>query len=166
MGERLADADDGDRIYAVIKGVGGSSDGNAKGLTAPLPAGQLRAIRRAYAQAGFGPRDVGLFEAHGTGTVAGDSAELESTMRLIDEDRGSPRQSAIGSVKTMIGHTKAAAGLCGLIKAALALHHRVLPPHFGVTQPNPVLQQKDSPIYLVQDAQPWLAAPDGGAARP
>ncbi|MBZ8143291.1 beta-ketoacyl synthase, partial [Rubrivivax gelatinosus] len=82
--KRLADAErDGDRIYAVIKGVGGSSDGNAKGLTAPLPAGQLRAMRRAYQMAGFGPSTVGLFEAHGTGTVAGDTAELESTTRLM-----------------------------------------------------------------------------------
>ena len=109
--KRLADAErDGDRVYAVIKGVGGSSDGNAKGLTAPLPAGQLRAMRRTYAQAGFGPRDIGLFEAHGTGTVAGDTAELESSTRLINEEGGWPRQSAIGSVKSMIGHTKAAAG--------------------------------------------------------
>jgi 3-oxoacyl-(acyl-carrier-protein) synthase/NAD(P)H-dependent flavin oxidoreductase YrpB (nitropropane dioxygenase family) len=90
--KRLADAErDGDRIYAVIKGAGGSSDGNAKGLTAPLPAGQLRAMRRAYAQAGYGPHTVGLFEAHGTGTVAGDTAELESTTRLIAEHAHAPR---------------------------------------------------------------------------
>jgi 3-oxoacyl-(acyl-carrier-protein) synthase len=101
--KRLEDAErDGDRIYSVIKGVGGSSDGNAKGLTAPLPAGQLRAMRRAYRQAGFGPDTVELFEAHGTGTVAGDTAELESTTRLIKEEGGRSRQAAIGSVKTMI----------------------------------------------------------------
>jgi 3-oxoacyl-(acyl-carrier-protein) synthase/NAD(P)H-dependent flavin oxidoreductase YrpB (nitropropane dioxygenase family) len=84
--KRLEDAErDGDRIYAVIKGIGGSSDGKAKGLSAPLPAGQLRAMRRAYQQAGFGPDTVGLFEAHGTGTVAGDTAELESTTSLVKE---------------------------------------------------------------------------------
>jgi acyl transferase domain-containing protein/NAD(P)H-dependent flavin oxidoreductase YrpB (nitropropane dioxygenase family) len=158
--KRLDDAErDGDRIYAVIKGVGGSSDGNAKGLTAPLPAGQLRAMRRAYAQAGFGPDSVALFEAHGTGTVAGDTAELESTTRLIKEAGSRPRQAVIGSVKTMIGHTKATAGIAGLIKATLALQHRVLPPHGGVNQPNPVLQRADSPLYLIDEALPWIASP-------
>jgi acyl transferase domain-containing protein/NAD(P)H-dependent flavin oxidoreductase YrpB (nitropropane dioxygenase family) len=164
--KRLADAErDGDRIYAVIKGVGGSSDGYAKGLTAPLPAGQLRAMRRAYAQAGFGPGDVQLFEAHGTGTVAGDTAELESTTRLIAEAGAKPRQAAIGSVKTLIGHTKAAAGVSGLVKAALALHHRVLPPHGNVSNPNPLLRKDDSPLYLLDEPQPWLAAPDGSPRR-
>ncbi len=162
--KRLADAErDGDRIYAVIKGAGGSSDGNAKGMTAPLPAGQLRAMRRAYAQAGFGPASVGLFEAHGTGTVAGDTAELESTTRLMHEQGTRPRSAVIGSVKTMIGHTKATAGVAGMIKAALALHHRVLPPHRGVASPNPILDSADAPLYLVDEAVPWLGA--GGVPR-
>ncbi len=155
--KRLADAErDGDRVYAVIKGVGGSSDGNAKGMTAPLPAGQLRAMRRAYAMAGFGPSTVGLFEAHGTGTVAGDTAELESTTRLIREEGGAPHSAVIGSVKTMIGHTKATAGVAGLVKAALALHHRVLPPHLGVKTPNATLRAPDAPLYVVDEALPWL----------
>ena len=159
--KRLADAErDGDRIYAVIKGVGGGSDGNAKGLTAPLPAGQLRAMRRAYEMAGFGPASVGLFEAHGTGTVAGDSAELQSTTELIGKDGVAPRQAAIGSVKTMIGHTKATAGIAGLIKAALALHHRVLPPQRGVDKPNPLLTAPTSPLYLLDQPMPWLEPGD------
>src|SRR5205814_6076054 len=132
-------------------------DGNAKGMTAPLPAGQLRAMRRAYAQAGFRPSTVGLFEAHGTGTVAGDTAELQSTTSLIKEDGASPHQAVVGSVKTMIGHTKATAGIAGLIKAALALHHRVLPPHRGVDRPNAILEQPDAPLCLADEAQPWLA---------
>lgn len=128
--KRLSDAErDGDRVYAVIKGMAGSSDGKAKGLTAPLPAGQLRAMRRAYQQAGFGPDSVGLFEAHGTGTVAGDTAELDSTTALLREVGSRPSQAVVGSVKTMIGHTKATAGVAGMIKAALALHHKILPPH-------------------------------------
>ncbi|MCX5900226.1 MAG: 6-deoxyerythronolide-B synthase, partial [Proteobacteria bacterium] len=151
---------DGDRIYAVIKGIGGSSDGRAKGLTAPLPEGQLRAMRRAYEQANFGPDTVGLFEAHGTGTVAGDTAELESTTSLLKQAGAKPRQAAIGSVKTMLGHTKASAGVVGLIKATLALYHHVLPPHFGVEQPNEVLQQTDSPLYLTDEAMPWLTQKD------
>lgn len=164
--KRLADAErDGDRVYAVIKGVGGSSDGYAKGLTAPLPAGQLRAMRRAYAQAGFGPGDVQLFEAHGTGTVAGDTAELESTTRLIAEAGGKPHQAVIGSVKTLIGHTKAAAGVSGLVKAAMALHHRVLPPHGNIQNPNAILRQDASPLYLLDEPQPWLEASDGAPRR-
>jgi len=159
--KRLADAErDGDRIYAVIKGIGGSSDGKARSMTAPLPAGQLRAMRRAYAVAGFGPETVGLFEAHGTGTVAGDTAELESTTRLVRESGGRPHRAVVGSVKTMIGHTKATAGIAGLIKAALSLHHRVLPPHRGVQDPNAVLREADCPVRLVDQALPWLARPD------
>ena len=157
--KRLEDAErDGDRIYAVIKGVGGSSDGKAKGLTAPLPAGQLRAMRRAYEQAGFGPDTVGLFEAHGTGTVVGDTAELESTSSLLREAGCKQHEAAIGSVKTLIGHTKAAAGVAGLIKSALALYERVLPPHAGMTQPNPVLEQEDTPLYLIDQPMPWLSS--------
>lgn len=159
--KRLEDAErDGDRIYAVIKGVGASSDGKARGLTAPLPAGQLRAMRRAYEQAGFGPQTVSLFEAHGTGTVVGDTAELESTSTLLREALGRTRGAAIGSVKTLIGHTKAAAGIAGLIKSTLALHHRVLPPH-GVDQPNPVLEQQDSLLYLPDQPMPWLSDENG-----
>jgi acyl transferase domain-containing protein/NAD(P)-dependent dehydrogenase (short-subunit alcohol dehydrogenase family)/NAD(P)H-dependent flavin oxidoreductase YrpB (nitropropane dioxygenase family)/predicted hotdog family 3-hydroxylacyl-ACP dehydratase len=156
--KRLADAErDGDRVYAVIKGVGGSSDGSAKGMTAPLPAGQVRAMRRAYRMAGFGPATVGLFEAHGTGTVAGDTAELQSTTQLIEADGGRARGSVIGSVKTMVGHTKATAGVAGLIKAVLALHHRVLPPHLGVKSPNPILARAEAPLYLLPQAMPWLS---------
>ena len=155
--KRLKDAErDGDRIYAVIKGVGGSSDGRAKGLSAPEPAGQLRAMRRAYDKAGFSPNTVGLFEAHGTGTVIGDTAELESTTQLVRKAGGKSHQAAVSSVKTLIGHTKATAGVAGLIKTALALHHRVIPPHFPVLQPIEVLQQNDSPLYLPEDASPWL----------
>ena len=158
--KRLADAErDGDRVYAVIKGVGTSSDGRAKGLTAPLPTGQKRALRRAYQQAGFNPATVQLFEAHGTGTVAGDRAELETVTGVLEAEGASPRSAAIGSVKTLIGHTKAAAGVAGLMKAALGLHHRVLPPHALVQSPNAALQKGDSPLYLSQLPRPWTRAP-------
>ena len=158
--KRLADAErDGDRIYAVIKGVGASSDGRAKGLTAPLPAGQQRALRRAYAQAGFSPATLGLVEAHGTGTVAGDRAELETVIGILEESGAEPSSCSIGSVKTLIGHTKATAGAAGLVKAALALHHRILPPHFGVDEPNPVLKADECPLFLNQLARPWIRHP-------
>lgn len=158
--KRLADAErDGDRIYGVIKGIGASSDGRAKGLTAPLPAGQKRALDRAYAQARFTPDTVELFEAHGTGTVAGDRAELETVTGSLRAAGAGPRNSAIGSVKTLIGHTKASAGIAGLIKVTLGLHHKVLPPHAQVSDPNAVFEDPEAPLYLSQSPQPWVPAP-------
>ncbi|MCS0494083.1 SDR family NAD(P)-dependent oxidoreductase [Ancylobacter sp. MQZ15Z-1] len=156
--KRLADAErDGDTIYAVLKGVGGSSDGHAKSMTAPHPDGQIRAMRRAYEMAGYSPVTVGLFEAHGTGTVAGDAAELETVTRLLGEAGSTPRQSVIGSVKTLIGHTKATAGVAGLIKATLAVHHGVLPPHGHVDRPNRTLSNPDSPLFLIDEPRPWVS---------
>jgi acyl transferase domain-containing protein/NAD(P)H-dependent flavin oxidoreductase YrpB (nitropropane dioxygenase family)/NAD(P)-dependent dehydrogenase (short-subunit alcohol dehydrogenase family) len=156
--KRLEDAErDGDRIYAVIRGVAGSSDGRGRSMTAPRPEGQIVALRRAYEQAGFSPSTVGMIEAHGTGTVAGDASELSSLMELFKGAGAATRTCAVGSVKSMIGHTKAAAGVTGLIKAALALHQRVLPPTLNVTDPNPKLLESDSPFYLNTEAQPWAA---------
>ncbi len=105
--KRLADAErDGDRIYAVVKGVGTSSDGKNRSLTAPYPPGQVRAVNRAYADAQVSPATVSLIEAHGTGTAAGDTAEL-TTLTQVFAPHTLDRQSvAIGSVKSMIGHTK------------------------------------------------------------
>jgi 3-oxoacyl-(acyl-carrier-protein) synthase/NAD(P)H-dependent flavin oxidoreductase YrpB (nitropropane dioxygenase family) len=147
--KRLADAErDGDRIYAVLKAVAGSSDGRDKGLTAPRPAGQEAALRRAYAQAGFSPAAVGLVEAHGTGTAAGDQAEVEALKRVFGAAGAAQQGCALGSVKSLIGHTKCAAGVAGLIKAALALHDRALPPTGNVRQPNPRAAFPDSPFYV------------------
>ena len=158
--KRLEDAErDGDRIYAVIRGVGGSSDGKDRSLTAPRPEGQVRALRRAYAQAGFSPATVGLVEAHGTGTVAGDQAEVQALSTFFTQAGASRQRCAIGSVKSMIGHTKATAGVSGLIKVALALHHRVLPPTLGVTQPNPKANFPASPFYVNSEPRPWLPGP-------
>ncbi len=163
--KRLADAErDGDRIYAVLRGVGGSSDGRDRSLTAPRPEGQVRALRRAYAQAGFTPTSVGLIEAHGTGTVAGDQAEIQALSQYFGEAGASVQGTAVGSVKSMIGHTKATAGVAGLIKVALALHHRVLPPTIGVEQPNPKARFAESPFYVNSEPRPWIQ-PDGSAPR-
>ncbi|MEL7451164.1 MAG: SDR family NAD(P)-dependent oxidoreductase, partial [Pseudomonadota bacterium] len=159
MLKRLADAErDGDRVYAVIKGAGGSSDGRARSMTAPHPAGQIRALQRSYGQAGYSPATVGLLEAHGTGTVAGDTAELQTVTRLLKASGAASSQTAIGSVKTLIGHTKATAGIAGLVKTCLALYHKVLPPHANVTNPSPSIASSDSPLYLVSDAMPWPAS--------
>ena len=133
---RLADAErDGDRIYAVIRGAGVSSDGRGASLMTPAVEGQVRALRRAWEQAGADPASVGLVEAHGTGTPAGDAAEIETLRRFFGEaDPAGPR-AVLGSVKSMIGHAMPAAGIAGLIKAALAVHGKVLPPSLHCEEP-------------------------------
>ncbi len=163
--KRLADAErDGDRIYAVVRGTGGSSDGRDRSLTAPRPEGQIRALTRAYAQAGFSPATVELIEAHGTGTVVGDQAEVESLTTFFNKAGAERQRCAIGSVKSMIGHTKTTAGVAGMIKAALALHHQVLPPTLGVTRPNPKANFPETPFYVNSEARPWVAAGRRGTA--
>ncbi|MEU7337472.1 SDR family NAD(P)-dependent oxidoreductase [Streptomyces sp. NPDC007074] len=158
--KRLADAErDGDRVYAVIKGVGSASDGRALGLTAPRPEGQYNALTRAYRNAGVSPAEVGLVEAHGTGTVVGDRTELGSLTRVFEEAGAEPGSCALGSVKSQIGHTKCAAGLAGLIKTSLALHTGVRPPTLHLTEPNPAWDANSSPFAFHTEARPWAAAP-------
>ena len=158
--KRLADAErDGDRIHAVIRGVGTSSDGRAKSIYAPVSEGQARALRRAYAAADIDPATVELVEAHGTGTVAGDLAEFRGLQLVFrPEDAGRTRWCALGSIKSQIGHTKAAAGAAGLLKAILALRHRVLPPTIKVDRPDPRLGLDSSAFYLNTAARPWIAS--------
>jgi acyl transferase domain-containing protein len=154
---RLEDAErDGDPIYAVIRGVGSSSDGRAKSIYAPLASGQAMALRRAYEAAGYGPETVGLVEAHGTATAAGDLAEFESLCTVWNEAGASIGTCAIGSVKSQIGHTKAAAGAAGLIKAALALHQKVLPRTIKVDAPNPAFAIDATPFYINTETRPWI----------
>ena len=152
---------DGDRIYAVIRGLGTSSDGRGGAIYAPMPHGQVRALRRAYETAGFGPDTVELVEAHGTATRAGDAAEFES-LRQVFGETGRPDAGwcALGTVKSQIGHTKAAAGAAGLVKAVLALHQRVLPPTIKVRRPNPRLEIEGSPFYLNTVVRPWTGRSD------
>lgn len=156
--KRLADAErDGDRIYAVIRALGTSSDGRAKSIYAPLPQGQAKALRRAYEGAGYSPATVELVEAHGTGTIAGDLAEFEGLRSVFGATEGGAKQyCALGSVKAQVGHTKATAGSAGLFKAAMALHHKILPQTAKITQPNPKLNLKDSPFYLNTETRPWI----------
>ena len=159
--KRLDDAQrDGDRIYAVIKGVGSSSDGKGNAVYAPAASGQVRCLNRAYEAAGISPATVGLVEAHGTGTKVGDAVELSALANVYRAARAEGTWCALGSVKSQIGHTKAAAGAAGLIKAALALHHKVLPPTIKVDQPAEVVAPGVSPFYVNTEARPWLAHPD------
>ncbi|MGW6746605.1 beta-ketoacyl synthase N-terminal-like domain-containing protein [Streptomyces sp. NPDC055025] len=140
--KRLADAErDGDRVYAVVSGTGVASDGRSASLLNPDPGGQVRAVRQAWDAAGLDPRAadaLGLLEAHGTATVAGDRAELTTLTEVFGPAVG--ERAVIGSVKSMIGHTMPAAGIAGLIKAALAIHHGVLPPTLHCDEPNPALE--------------------------
>ena len=146
--KRLEDAErDGDRIYAVIKGVAGSSDGKGKSMTAPRLEGQILALERAYARAGIRPSTVGLIEAHGTGTALGDASELAAVADVFLADGAAPQSCAIGSVKSMVGHTKSAAGITGLMKVALALYHKTLPPTLHVEKPNPKLLEPGTPDF-------------------
>ncbi|MFH9659579.1 SDR family NAD(P)-dependent oxidoreductase [Streptomyces sp. NPDC017248] len=159
--KRLARAEaDGDRIHAVLRGIGSSSDGRGAAVYAPVSSGQARALRQAYEQAGYGPDTVELVEAHGTGTLAGDVAELGGLTQVFEESgRTDPGWCALGSVKSQIGHTKAAAGAVGLLKAVLALRHRTYPPTIKVDRPNPRLPLTGGPFYLNTEVRPWVRAP-------
>src|SRR4029078_652341 len=122
--KRLEDAErDGDRIYAVIKGIGSSSDGRSSGIYAPRAGGQKLALQRAYEDAGVTPASIGLIEAHGNRTKAGDATELSSLIEVFQSPQQSGPWCALGSVKSQIGHTKGAAGVGGAMQVALALHH-------------------------------------------
>lgn len=152
---RLADAEAaGQRVYAVIRGVAGASDGRGKGITAPNPRGQENALRRAYRMAGYGPETVDLIEAHGTSTPIGDATEVTVLAKLF-ADHGRP--VALGSVKSMLGHLKAAAGIAGLLKAALALHHREILPSAGFETPNPRIAWSSTPFHVPTEVAPWPA---------
>lgn len=155
--KRLEDAErDGDTIYAVIRGVGSSSDGRSKSIYAPLAAGQQKALRRAYANSDVTPEEIELVEAHGTGTKVGDATEFSALAALYGEASDEKAWCALGSVKAQIGHTKAAAGSASVIKAALALHHKVLPPTIKISEPNPKLDIRNTPFYLNKKARPWI----------
>ncbi len=139
-------------IRAVIRGWGVSSDGGG-GLTRPAVAGQLLAIERAYSRAGFGIATVDLFEGHGTGTAIGDATELAA---LNQARRPTAAVAAIGSIKANIGHTKAAAGVAGLIKATMAVRHRLLPPTTGCVTPHAELSPT-STLRILGQAEPGPA---------
>jgi len=162
--KRVEDAErDGDGIYAVIKGVGTASDGRALGLLTPRVDGEELALRRAYESAGISPNTIGLIEAHGTGTPVGDATEIETLTRVFGPKNGS-QSCAVGSVKSMISHTMTAAGAAGVIKAALALHHKILPPTL-CEEPNPDLELEKTPFYINTETRPWIHGPSEAPRR-
>ncbi|MFI6357041.1 beta-ketoacyl synthase N-terminal-like domain-containing protein [Streptomyces sp. NPDC050743] len=155
--KRLADAErDGDRVYAVIRGTGVAGDGRTAGLAAPDPGGQARAVRQAWRAAGLDPAapdSLGLLEAHGTATPAGDAAELTTLAEVFGHAEGQGFRPVLGSVKSMIGHIMPAAGVAGLVKAALALHHRTLLPTLHCDDPHPALAA--TRFCTLDQSRPW-----------
>ncbi|MBN2574153.1 MAG: SDR family NAD(P)-dependent oxidoreductase, partial [Deltaproteobacteria bacterium] len=153
--KRLADAEKaGDRIYAVIRSVGGSSDGKGKGITAPNPVGQRLAVERAWRRAGLDPATMTLLEGHGTSTRVGDEAELQSLEAMF---AGIPvkHKIALGSIKSQIGHLKSAAGAASLLKAVLACHHKILPPSLNFEKPSASIAFDKMPFEVNTKARPW-----------
>jgi len=154
--KRLDDAEAaGDKIYAVIRGIGGSSDGKGKGITAPNPLGQQRAIERAWNDSGLNPATVGLIEGHGTSTKVGDVTEVGSLNAAFAPHQMRKGSVALGSVKSNIGHLKSAAGAVGLLKTSLALYHKVLPPSVNFDRPNPNIDFSGMPFYVNTSLQSW-----------
>jgi len=163
--KRLEDAQrDEDRIYGVIRGIGTSSDGRSQSIYAPRKEGQIAAIQAAYAAASIDPATVGMLEAHGTGTLVGDKVEVEALKSFFDNNGPLPsaasRKCVLGSVKSMIGHTKAAAGAAGLLKGLLALNNKVLLPTLKASKPDPDLGLDQSRFYLSAASRPWIQSAD------
>ncbi|VTS03693.1 type I polyketide synthase [Tuwongella immobilis] len=155
--KRLSDAQrDGDRVYAVLKSVGSSSDGKGNAIYAPSSKGQMKALHAAYRLANIDPRTIELVEGHGTGTRVGDSVEAAALVDVYRQAQAEGTWCALGSVKSQIGHTKAAAGAAGIIKAALALYHKVLPPTLKVEMPVETLTPGKTPFYVNTRKRPWL----------
>ncbi len=156
--KRLEDAlEDGDTIYAVIKGTAINNDGAGKvGYTAPSVDGQAKVIANAQVLAGVDPASISYIEAHGTGTMLGDPIEIEALSHVFREHTDEKQFCAIGSVKANIGHLDAAAGVAGLIKTVLALHHKQLPPSINFTAPNPQIDFENSPFYVQQRLSDWI----------
>jgi len=147
---------DGDKVYALVKSVGVSSDGRAQSVLSPRVEGEALAIRRAYEAAGVPTDSIGLIEAHGTGTLVGDLVEVQALTRVFGARCGRAPRCALGTVKSMIGHLIPAAGIAGLIKTALALRHNVLPPTLRCETPHPRLELHKTPFYVNADARPWI----------
>src|SRR5207244_4191716 len=147
---------EGDRVYAVIRGTGVASDGRGASLFHPEPHGQVLAVQRAWHAAGLDPAEpgsLGLLEAHGTATPAGDQAELTTLEQVFGGPAAGGRLAVIGSVKSMIGHTMPAAGIAGLVKAALAVHRGVLLPTLHCDSPHPALAR--TRFRPLRSAEPW-----------
>jgi acyl transferase domain-containing protein/acyl carrier protein len=147
---------DGDPIYAVILGTAVNNDGNSGGLLmTPSQVGQEQVLREAYRNAGISPAAVQYIEAHGTGTSVGDPIELGALGAVLSEYRTTDEPCHVGSVKTNFGHTEGAAGIAGLIKVALSLKHKAIPPSLHFNVPNPSIPWSELPVVVQKELQPW-----------
>ncbi|MHC5758414.1 aminotransferase class III-fold pyridoxal phosphate-dependent enzyme [Nostoc sp.] len=155
--KRLEDAlNDGDRIYAVIRGSGINNDGADKvSFTAPSVDGQAEAVAMAQADANFHPETISYIEAHGTATPLGDPIEIEALTQAFRVHTDAKQFCAIGSLKSNVGHLVAAAGVAGLIKTALALHYKKIPPSLNFEAPNPKIDFANSPFYVNTKLAEW-----------
>jgi acyl transferase domain-containing protein/aryl carrier-like protein len=145
----------GDPIYALIRGCAVTQDGHTTGITVPNGQAQQRVMRQAYQQAGIAPHQVQYVEAHGTGTPVGDPIEARAIGSLLAAGRPAGNRCLIGSVKTNIGHLEAGAGVAGLIKTALALKHRQIPPHLHFSQPHPDIPFDELQLRVPTTLEPW-----------
>ncbi|HYB36738.1 MAG TPA: SDR family NAD(P)-dependent oxidoreductase [Mycobacterium sp.] len=146
---------DGDPIYAVIRGSAVNQDGRTNGLMAPNRGSQEAVLAEAYRRADLSPGVVQYVEAHGTGTLLGDPIEASALGKILAEGRAPGSKCLVGSVKTNIGHLEAAAGVAGLIKVALALRHRMIPPNLHFAEPNPHIPFDTLPLHVAQTLTPW-----------
>ncbi|MFD9720144.1 amino acid adenylation domain-containing protein [Streptomyces sp. NPDC059076] len=154
--KRLEDAlRDGDPIHAVIVGSGVNQDGRTNGITVPNPDAQVSLIERVCAEAGVTPGDLQYMEAHGTSTPLGDPIEANALGRALSIGRAPEAKCYVGSVKTNIGHTESAAGIAGLIKTALCLRHRRIPPHINLEHLNPAIDLASLPYEIPTSAVDW-----------
>ncbi len=154
--KRLEQAEaDGDRILAVLRGTAVNSDGKSNGLTAPNPEAQVDVLRRAYADAGLAPASVDYVEAHGTGTILGDPIEATALGRVVGAARPADRPLLLGSAKTNIGHSEAAAGVVGLIKTVLAMNLGYIPATLHFAGPNRYIDFDAEHLEVVADAREW-----------
>ncbi len=157
--KRLSDAiKDGDRIYATVLATTSTSSGNSVGILAPSVSDEVKTMANAYSQAKLEPSSIGLLEGHGTSTKAGDIAELMAIKEVFTDHNYS--NIALGCVKSQIGHTQAASGMAGLIKSALALYHKILPPTLNNTIANKAIDWNEFPCYLNKESKPWVSAKD------
>ncbi|MGW8380894.1 beta-ketoacyl synthase N-terminal-like domain-containing protein [Streptomyces sp. ODS28] len=154
--KRLADAErDGDRVLAVLRSTAVNSDGRSNGLLAPNPQAQREVLARACAAAGVRAEDVDHVEAHGTGTPLGDPIEAEALGTVLGAGRAADRPLLTGSVKSNLGHLEAAAGIVGLLKTVLALHHDEIPPSLHFQQPSPYIDFDALRLRVAADPEPW-----------
>ena len=153
---------DGDRVHAVIRAGGVNGDGRTNGITAPSAASQQRLLADVHDRAGIRPGEIGYVEAHGTGTPLGDPIEFAALAGVIGRDAPAGYRCAVGSIKGNVGHTTMAAGVLGLLRAVLALHHGEIPPSAGFERPNPRIDLAGTPFELPGQARPWPAPATGG----